>query len=99
MRFFYALKSAKKTVTFVGMDIQAEKLGLIQWLAQLSDENVIAKIKSLKNETAQEVVLESGLVAESDAAFNLAYQKAEEDKAAGRVKPHADIRKKYDKWL
>ena len=32
------------------MDIKAEKLDLIQWLLQLSDENVIAKIKELKAE-------------------------------------------------
>jgi len=34
------------------MDLRAEKLDLIQWLAQLSDENVIRKIKALRNEKA-----------------------------------------------
>ncbi|TVR39278.1 MAG: hypothetical protein EA392_06985 [Cryomorphaceae bacterium] len=34
------------------MDIKAEKLDLIQWLLQLTDENVIAKIKQLRNEDA-----------------------------------------------
>lgn len=34
------------------MDIKAEKLNLIQWLLQLNDENVIAKIKELQNEDA-----------------------------------------------
>lgn len=32
------------------MDLKSEKLDLIQWLLQLSDENVIAKIKKLRNE-------------------------------------------------
>jgi putative addiction module component (TIGR02574 family) len=32
------------------MDIRAEKLDLIQWLTQLSDEKVIRKIKALRNE-------------------------------------------------
>ncbi len=32
------------------MDIKSEKLSLIQWLLQLNDENVIAKIKQLRNE-------------------------------------------------
>ena len=34
------------------MDIKAEKLDLIQWFLQLKDENVIAKIKRLRNEDA-----------------------------------------------
>lgn len=34
------------------MDIKAEKLDLIQWLIQLTDENVIAKIKKLRKEDA-----------------------------------------------
>jgi len=32
------------------MDIKAEKIDLIQWLLQLTDENVITKIKQLRNE-------------------------------------------------
>jgi predicted transcriptional regulator len=32
------------------VDIQAEKLDLIQWLVQLSDENLIRKISALRNE-------------------------------------------------
>jgi putative addiction module component (TIGR02574 family) len=34
------------------MNLQAEKLDLIQWLAQLSDEKLIHKIKALRNEKA-----------------------------------------------
>jgi hypothetical protein len=34
------------------MDIKADKLDLIQWLLELTDENVIAKIKHLRNEDA-----------------------------------------------
>lgn len=30
------------------MDIQAEKLALIQWLTQLTDEKIIARIKQLR---------------------------------------------------
>ena len=39
------------------MDLRAEKLDLIQWLAQLSDENVIRKIKALRNEKAHSTKL------------------------------------------
>jgi hypothetical protein len=34
------------------MDIKAYKLALIQWLLELTDENVMAKIKNLRNEDA-----------------------------------------------
>lgn len=72
--------------------MQAEKLGLIQWLAQLTDENMIAKIKALRNEKAdwwdeispeERAEIEEGLL--------------QADK--GEVIPHAEIRKKYKKWL
>jgi predicted transcriptional regulator len=35
---------------YLSMDLKAEKLELIQWLAQLTDENIIAKIRNLRNE-------------------------------------------------
>ena len=92
MRFFYALKSAKKTVTFVGMDIQAEKLGLIQWLAQLSDEDVIAKIKALRSEQAD---WWDEISTEEKAEIAEALLQADQ----GDTKSHAEIRKKYEKWL
>lgn len=74
------------------MDIQAEKLGLIQWLAQLTDESMIAKIKSLRNEKGdwwdsisveEKAGIEEGL--------------AQADK--GEVKSHDEVRDKYKKWL
>ena len=51
------------------MDLSTEKLDLINWLAQLTDEEIILKIKELKNESAdvpeltvyQKELLEEGL--------------------------------------
>lgn len=34
------------------MNIQSEKLDLIRWLIELNDENVIAKIRNIRNEDA-----------------------------------------------
>ena len=82
----------RKLFKFVIMDMQAEKLGLIQWLAQLSDESMIAKIKALRNEKSdwwddisleEKAEIEEGLL--------------QADK--GELKPHSEIRKKYKKWL
>jgi predicted transcriptional regulator len=73
------------------MDMQAEKLGLIQSLAQLTDQTMIAKIKALGNEKAdwwheiipeEKAEIEEGLL--------------QGDK--GEVKPHSEIRTKYKKW-
>ena len=82
----------KKWVYFWIMDIKAEKLGLIQWLAQLTDERVIAKIKALRNEetdwwdeisAVEKAEIEEGL--------------AQADR--GETTPHAEIIEKYKKWL
>lgn len=37
-------------VTLIEMDIQAQKLELIEWLTQLTDERVLAKISALRRE-------------------------------------------------
>jgi len=51
------------------MDLSTEKLDLINWLAKLSDEEMILKVKALKNQSAevpeltdnQKQLLEEGL--------------------------------------
>ena len=48
-----------KHINFVNMDIRAEKLDLIQWMAQLSDETIVRKIKALRNETVHSTELSS----------------------------------------
>ena len=74
------------------MDIQSEKLGLIQWLAQLTDESMIARIRALQNEKVdwwhrisdeEKAEIEEGLL-QAD---------------RGDVTPHSEILKKYEKWL
>jgi predicted transcriptional regulator len=74
------------------MDIQAEKLKLIQWLAQLSDEGMIAKIRALRNEGSDwwDEISEQERV-EIEEGLNQAEQ--------GNLKSHLEIRKKYEKWL
>jgi predicted transcriptional regulator len=74
------------------MDMQAEKLGLIQWLAQLTDESMIAKIKALRSE--QEDWWDQ-ITAEEKAEIGEGLLQADK----GEVKSHSEIRKKYEKWL
>lgn len=69
------------------MDIQATKLDLIQWLIQLRDEKLIAKIQNLRNEQTdwwdeiseeERQAIEEGL--------------AQADR--GELVPHEEVRKK-----
>ena len=74
-------------------NIESKKLALIQWLTSLNDVSMIDKILELKqketkdwwNEISDEEKesIEKGL---SDAEY-------------GNLKPHSEIRKKYEKWL
>ncbi len=74
------------------MDIHTEKLSLIQWLAQLTDEGVIAKIKALRDEKADwwdEI--------NEDEKSEIIEGIAQADR--GELTPHSQIKSKYDKWL
>ena len=74
------------------MDLQAEKLGLIQWLAQLTDESMIAKIRALRSE--QEDWWDQ-ITVEEKAEIEEGLLQADQ----GEVKSHSEIRMKYEKWL
>ena len=74
------------------MDMQAEKLGLIQWLAQLTDEGMIAKLKALRSE--QEDWWDQ-ITAEEKAEIEEGLLQADR----GEVKSHSEIREKYERWL
>lgn len=69
------------------MDLQLEKLKLIEWLIQLNDTKMLSKLISIKNgESFDDELLES-------------IKQGLEDTVEGRVIPHSEVRKKYEKWL
>lgn len=74
------------------MDMKAEKLGLIQWLAQLTDESMIVKILALRKE--QEDWWDQ-ITAEEKAEIEEGLLQADR----GEVKSHSEIRKRYERWL
>lgn len=74
------------------MDMKAEKLGLIQWLAQLTDERMIVKILALRKE--QEDWWDQ-ITAEEKAEIEEGLLQADR----GEVKSHSEIRKRYERWL
>ena len=77
------------------MNIQAEKLKLIEWLAGLTDASLIEKIKFLKeNQAAKTDWWEE--ISETE---KQAIDEGLADAAKGNVIAHQDVRKRYEKWL
>lgn len=77
------------------MNIQAEKLKLIEWLAGLTDQTLIERIKFLKeNQLNQTDWWEEISKTEKDAI-----DQGLEDADNGKVTPHQEVRKRYEKWL
>jgi predicted transcriptional regulator len=74
------------------MDIHVEKLQLIHWLTQLTDEKVIAEIVALRNKKED---WWDEISADEKAEIEEGIAQANR----GETKPHAEVRKKYEKWL
>jgi len=75
---------------FVRMDIQAD----IKW--------IVAELRSVKDPHLIEAFKQLLKYRKSDRAtdqLDQALERAMADKAEGRVIPHEEVRKKYDKWL
>ena len=74
------------------LDIQAEKLSLIQWLTQHSDENLIAKIKVLREGQSD---WWDQISAEEKAEIEEGMTQADQ----GELKTHMEVMAQYQKWL
>jgi hypothetical protein len=77
------------------MNIQAEKLKLIEWLVSLQDETIIERIKLLKEGSANNADWWD-TISESE---KMAIEEGIKDIENGNVVSHEDVRKRYDKWL
>ena len=74
-------------------NMESKKLALIQWLTSLNDVSMIDKILELKNKESKDWWNET-----SDEEKE-SIEKGFEDANSGKLKPHSEIRKKYEKWL
>lgn len=74
-------------------NIESKKLALIQWLTSLNDVSMIDKILELKNKESKDWWDET-----SDEEKE-SIEKGLSDAESGNLKPHSEIRKKYEKWL
>lgn len=74
-------------------DIQNKKLELIHWLSSLDNISIINKIIELRNQDNTDWWHS---LSESEIQ---SLQKGISDADAGRLKPHTEARKLYEKWL
>jgi hypothetical protein len=77
----------------IQVDIQERKLDLIQWLSTVDDPLVIDRIEGLKTEETTEYWTE---ISEAE---NASIVKGLKDADAGKLVPHSEARKLYEKWL
>ncbi|MEX2564507.1 MAG: hypothetical protein WD431_01035 [Cyclobacteriaceae bacterium] len=75
------------------MDIQTEKLRLIEWLAGLNDTKIINEFISLKKRKEEDWWERISAEERSEIEEGL----AQADK--GEVVPHKEVMAKYKKWL
>ena len=77
----------------IELNIQNKKLELIQWLSTLEDSNLIEKIKELRKRESKDWW---NSISENE---KQAIEKGIEDADAGKLNPHTNARKLYEKWL
>ncbi|HSO85959.1 MAG TPA: hypothetical protein VLQ91_05365 [Draconibacterium sp.] len=77
------------------MNIQAEKLELIEWITKLNDSSVIAKIRELKLSYTQSKDWWDSLKKEELESIERGLKDLEE----GRTHSHETVRSIYEKYL
>jgi predicted transcriptional regulator len=77
------------------MDIQHEKLSLIEWISRLSDSSIIEKLREIQNNYSKTEDWWHSLKKEELESINRGLKDIEE----GRVHSHETVRKVYEKYL
>ncbi len=78
------------------MNAYAEKVEIIQWIAGLSDKSTLRQLKKIKeqSEVKQQDWFDTISTKERESI-----ERGLEDSKNGRVTPHSEVRKRYEKWL
>lgn len=76
------------------LNVEKEKLEIIKWVTGLKDNTAIERLKMLR-EKPKNTDWWDEITDEERAAID----KGLEDIKAGRVKPHKEAKKLYEKWL
>lgn len=76
------------------LNLEKEKLEIIKWVTNLKDDTAIERLRMLR-ENPRKVDWWKEITDEEKTAID----KGLADIKAGRVKPHREARKLYEKWL
>ena len=77
----------------IELNILNKKLELIQWLSTIEDSTIIEKIMDLKKKESKDWW---NSISESEKE---SIEKGLQDADAGKLNPHSNARKIYEKWL
>lgn len=77
------------------MSIQTEKLDLIKWISMLNDTSVINQLRQIKDDYSKSKDWWEILDKEEVESINRGLKDLEE----GRIHPHDEVRKIYEKYL
>lgn len=77
------------------MNIQSEKLRLIEWISRLEDSEVVTMLKQIKDKISSEVSDEVELSPEEIEGIERGLKDIED----GRTHSHESVMKKYEKYL
>lgn len=77
------------------MNIQLEKLGLIEWIAKLNDTSIIEKLKSIRDQYAGSKDWWDQLTREEIESINRGLKDIEQ----GNIHSHESAKKAYEKYL
>jgi len=78
------------------MNAYAEKIEIIQWIAGLEDKVTLRQLRKIKEQSDIKLHDVNNLISEKEYE---SIQRGIDDSANGRVTPHSEVRKKYEKWL
>jgi len=75
------------------LDLQNKKIELIQWLSTLNDESIIEKLMNLRESEKTDWWKEISKEEKNSIVQGI------KDADSGKLKPHSEARKMYEKWL
>ncbi len=77
------------------MDIQLEKLGLIEWITRISDTTILQKLVGIKEENSMTEDWSIDLSKNEIDSINRGLKDVEE----GKVQSHESVKKIYERYL
>jgi hypothetical protein len=78
------------------MNTYAEKIDIIQWIAGLNDKTILQQLKRIKEQsTLEQQDCFDTISVEERQSIN----RGLEDSKKGKITPHSEVRKRYEKWL